>query len=76
MRAAGGLGKRTYKKRNEMVSELLWTHRLRHRHLREGDVLVLCTDGVHDNFTLTRMQAIVANDADPRRCHKRWPTRR
>jgi serine/threonine protein phosphatase PrpC len=26
---------------------------------------VLCTDGVHDNLTLSRMQAIAADDADP-----------
>jgi serine/threonine protein phosphatase PrpC len=28
-------------------------------------VLVLCTDGVHDNLTLSRMQAIAAHDGDP-----------
>jgi protein phosphatase len=65
-RVAGGLGKRTYKKRNEMVSEVssgpidyvTGT-------LGDADVLVLCTDGVHDNLTLSRMQAIAADDADP-----------
>ncbi len=30
--------------------------------LSEGDVLVLCTDGVHDNLTLSRMQAIAADE--------------
>jgi serine/threonine protein phosphatase PrpC len=65
-RAAGGLGKRTYRSRNQMVSELssgpidYLTGRL-----GNGDVLVLCTDGVHDNLTLTGMQAIAAHDADP-----------
>ena len=67
-RAAGGPEKRTYKKHNEMVSELssgpidyvTGT-------LGEGDVLVLCTDGVHDNLTLSRMQAIAADEPDPTR---------
>jgi len=65
-RAAGGLGKRTYKKRNEMVSELS-SGPIDYvtGSLGDGDVLVLCTDGVHDNLTLSRMQAIAAADADP-----------
>ena len=32
--------------------------------LGDGDVLMLCTDGVHDNLTLSRrMQTIAADDA-------------
>lgn len=33
--------------------------------LGNGDVLVLCTDGLLDNITLSRLQAIAADDADP-----------
>ena len=63
-RLGGGIGKKAFRKRSTMISELssgpidLLTDKL-----TGGAFLLLCSDGVHDNLTFSRMRELAQQHA-------------
>jgi serine/threonine protein phosphatase PrpC len=66
-RLGGPLAKKAFKKKHVMFSDLSsGPISVRSVPFPAGSMLVLTTDGVHDNLTMTQMRAVAAASGDPR----------